>query len=214
MMENETIAAPEAAPAKKRGRPARAEKKAAPVVVDAPIAVAEKPVVAPPDIRADMRPAMREEDSRVRAARRTAEIRDHLGTLDDGTDDFYIDPRMIPAGWEYEWKRMTVFGQEDPAYRVHTVRKGWENVPLERHPEMMPSGHSSASIERKGMVLMERPKELSDEARDIERRKARDQVRHKEQQLNSAPDGQFGRDHREVKPKINKTYESIPIPKD
>jgi hypothetical protein len=157
---------------------------------------------------------MREEDSRVRAARRTAEIRDHLGTMDDGTDDFYIDQRTIPAGWEYEWKRMTVFGQEDPAYRVHTVRKGWENVPLERHPDMMPSGHAGTSIERKGLVLMERPKELSDEARNIERRKARDQVRHKEQQLGSAPDGQFGRDHREVQPKINKTYESIPIPKD
>ena len=62
---------------------------------------------------------------------------------------------------------------------------------------------------------MERPTELVEEAREIERRRAIGQVRAKEQQLAGTPEGGLGhRDHAQVKPKINKGYESIPIPKD
>jgi len=168
----------------------------------------------PEEVRADMRPALREEDPRTRAARRAAEVRNHVGSMDEGLDEFYIDSAAVPPGWSYEWKRKTVMGMEDPAYQVQLSRMGWEAVPADRHPAYMPTGNKYATIERKGMVLMERPKELTDEAREIENRKARNQVRHKEAQLNSAPDGQFGRDHREVQAKINKSYEAIPIPKD
>ena len=166
------------------------------------------------EVRAAMRPAMREEDPRTRAARRAAEVRNHVGSMDEGLDEFYIDQGAVPPGWSYEWKRKTVMGMEDPAYQVQLSRMGWEAVPAERHPAYMPTGNKYSTIERKGMVLMERPKELTDEARDIENRKARRQVQHKEAQLNSAPDGQFGRDHREVQAKISKSYEAIPIPKD
>jgi hypothetical protein len=38
--------------------------------------------------RPTMRPAMREEDPRVSAARRAAEIRGHLGSMDEGEDKF------------------------------------------------------------------------------------------------------------------------------
>ena len=166
------------------------------------------------EVRAAIRPAMREEDPRTRAARRAAEVRNHVGSMDEGLDEFYIDQGAVPPGWSYEWKRKTVMGMEDPAYQVQIARMGWEPVPASRHPNMMPEGNKYLIIERKGMVLMERPKELTDEAREIENRKARNQVRHKEAQLNSAPDGQFGRDHREVQAKISKSYEAIPIPKD
>jgi len=162
--------------------------------------------------RAEMRPPMREEDPRTRAARRAQELRDHRGTLDDGTDDFYVDSAAVPQGWDYEWKRKTVMGAEDPAYQVALMRAGWEAVPATRHPEMMPDRGNYATIERKGMILMERPKEITDEMRSLELRKARQQVRQKEQQLNSAPEGQFGRDHAQVRPKISKSYEAIPIP--
>jgi hypothetical protein len=40
-------------------------------------------------------------------------------------------------------------------------------------------------------------------------------VRHKETQLNSAPDGQFERDNKGAPlAKIKKSYEAIPIPKE
>jgi hypothetical protein len=166
------------------------------------------------EVRASMRPTMREEDPRTRAARRAAEIRDRVGTMDEGSDDFYIDQEAIPPGWSYEWKRKTVMGMEDPAYQVQLSRMGWEPVPAQRHPAYMPGGHNYNTIERKGMILMERPLELTEEARDVEVKRARNQVRQKEAQLNSAPEGQFGRDHKEVQAKIGKSYEAIPIPRD
>jgi hypothetical protein len=159
-----------------------------------------------------MRAPMREEDPRTRAARRSAEIKNHIGNMDEGPDDFYVDPATIPPGWSYEWKRKLNVGAEDPAYQVQLKRMGWEEVPASRHPSYMPTGNKNAYIERKGMVLMERPLDITQESRQIELKKARNQVRQKEQQLNSAPDGQFGRDHEQVKPRINKSYEAISIP--
>lgn len=184
---------------------------AAPETEAAPQAASEP--AAP--VREPMRRPMREEDPRARAAKRAAEIRGHLGgDLDDGVDEFYIPQHLIPDGWSYEWKRRTVLNQEDPAYQVSLARKGWEPVPASRHPEMMPSGASYNDIERKGMVLMERPKDITDEAIDIEKRNARRQMRQKEQQLNSAPDGQFDRNHPQARARISKGYEPMAIPRD
>ena len=168
-----------------------------------------------PPATADMRPPLREEDSRARAARRAAELRDHLGTMDEGTDEFYIDPADVPDGWTYEWKRNTLLGAEDPAYQVQLRRAGWEPVPTSRHPSYMPAGDPRRYpiIERKGMILMERPLEITDDARARELRNARLQVRQKEAQLNSAESGHFERSNKDQSlVKIGKTYEQIPVP--
>lgn len=164
-----------------------------------------------PEVRPDPRGLMsNEEDPRARAARRAAEVRGHLGDMDDGVDEFPLPP--APDGWTYEWKRKSVMGQEDPAHMTDLYRKGWEPVPASRHPEMMPSGSTFESIERKGMVLMERPTELVDEARKIGHRRALNQVRSKEQQLAGTPEGTLSRDDPRVSPKIKKGYEPMPIP--
>lgn len=197
----EAVAAP-----RKRGRRPKAE-----IVVpernEAPKMATEAAVERPP-----MRPAMRDEDPRAAAARRAAEIRGHLGGMDDGTDEFAAPE--APEGWTYEWKRKTVLGQEDPAYQVALARMGWEAVPTVRHPEMMPGQGNYPTIERKGMVLMQRPAVISEEARQVELRKARQQVRVKEQQLNAAPDGQFERNDPRVRPAIKKGYEPMQVPKE
>lgn len=166
--------------------------------------------------RPEMRPTMREEDPRARAARRAAELRDHRnGDMDEGVDEFYIDPADIPEGWSYEWKRRTVLGAEDPAYQVALARAGWEPVPTSRHPSYMPMGGDYPFIERKGMILMERPLEITDDARNSELRKARMQVRQKEAQLNSAESGQFERTNKDQSlVKVRKSYEAIPIPEE
>lgn len=159
------------------------------------------------------RAAMREEDPRTRAARRTAELRDHLGDMEEGTDEFFVDPKDIPPGWAYEWKRQTVFGAEDPAYQVALYRAGWEPVPADRHLSYMPVGGDYATITRKGMLLMERPSEINEEARARELRKARLQVHQKEEQLNSTPPGQFDRANKDKSlVKMTKSYEAMPIP--
>lgn len=169
----------------------------------------------PSDLEPPTATVFREEDPRTRAARRAAELRDHRGSLDEGTDDFYIDARIIPDGWSYEWKRHTTLGAEDPGYQVSLARAGWEAVPAHRHPEMMPDNYKGGSITRKGMILMERPLEITNEAKALELRKARAQVNQKEAQLNGAPAGQFERDNKGAPmAKISKTYEAIPIPKE
>jgi len=162
------------------------------------------------------RPSMRPEkidDPLERARVRAEQVRQNLGDngMEDGTDRFRIDPNTIPEGWSYEWKRKTVYGQTDPAYEVELSRKGWEAVPATRHPEMMPIGKYE-TIERDGLILMERPRELTDEARGVELRKARAQVRSKEQQLASAPEGTMTRDHPNARPTIKKGYEPMAIP--
>lgn len=158
------------------------------------------------------RPPVREDDPRERARKRAQELRQHLGDIDEGTDDFYVDAESIPEGWTYEWKRHTVYGQEDPAYQVQLAREGWSPVPASRHPSMMPAGSSDAVILRKGCILMECPTEIVMERRGIELRKARDQVRHKEAQIAGTPEGTLTRDHARVRPSIKKGYEPIPVP--
>lgn len=179
-----------------------------------PRAVEEEAVAVP---RAEMRAEMREETSLERAKRRSAELRGQLDNIGDGQDKFYVDPSIIPEGWAYEWKRRLLLGAEDPSHMVELARNGWEPVPLNRcvgHQAMMPSGWPGATIERDGMILMERPAEVVEESRQMQNYLARKQVRDKEAQIAGTPDGTMTRDHEKVRPSIKKGYEAIPIPGD
>lgn len=151
---------------------------------------------------------------RERAAARAKEVRDNnSGNLDDGNDEFAIDLDIIPDDWSYEWKAHSVMGAVDPSHQIQLRKKGWEPVPASRHPELMPTGYTGDTILRKGMILMERPMELTKEARDIANRNARLQVRAKEEQLSAAPPGQFERNNKDnTLVKVKKGYEKIEIP--
>lgn len=197
----------------RRGRPRRFP---APVQADGEVPVvdtAEAPE-APATPARVLRPPMRKDYSLASAESRTAEILGHVGTVAEGVDEFYIDRSRLPPGWDAEWKTKTVMGAEDPAQMVSYARMGWEPAPLDLFPEMMPQGWKGNTIERKGMILMIRPRKITDMVRQADAKKAREQIRAKEAQLSSAPDGQFTRDHAQVKPKINKGYEPMPIPQD
>jgi hypothetical protein len=150
-------------------------------------------------------------DSRARAEARIRELRESIPDGGENRDKYWAP--APPDGWDYQWKRRTVYNQEDPAYAVNLARTGWTSVPASRHPTMMPVGWKGETIERDGMVLMERPAIVTDRFREGDLRRAKAQVRHKEEQLGAAPQGQFPRDaHPNVRPKIGKSYESIPIP--
>jgi hypothetical protein len=157
----------------------------------------------------------KQESSLDRARRRAAELKGHVNGLEDATDTFFVPPDIIPDGWTYEWKRKSVFNKEDPAYAVQLARDGWEPVPLKRckkHRAMMPTNWDGETIEQHGMILMERPEEITQAYRDIELRKARAQVRQKEAQLSASPDGTFTRDDPRVAPKIKKSYSPVMVP--
>ena len=173
--------------------------------------------VSNPIPRGDMRAAMREESPKERAARRAAEIRGHRGSMDEGTDEFWIDPEMVPEGWTYEWKRRFLVGQEDNTHMVALARDGWEAVPVNRcakHRAYMPHDWQGTTIERKGMIMMERPSELTEEVRQRNLFRARKQVRDKEAQLAGTPDGTMTRDDPRVRPQIKKGWEAMPVPKE
>ena len=166
-------------------------------------------------MRKPMRESMRESDL-ARAERRAAEILGAINTLDDGVDEFRIDRDMVPEGWSYEWKRKTVMGQEDVGYQTALARSGWEPVDVNKdskHRALMGADWKGQTIERKGMILMERPKSITDEARRLELRRARGQVQIKEEQLTAAPPGQFERTNQDSSlAKVKKGYEPMPIP--
>ena len=199
-------------PPRRPGRPRRPPTPVTEVPDDAPQRAAQR--VAPE--RGDMRPEIREESPRAAADRRAAEIFDHLGgDVDSSTDEFYFDPSSIPDGWSYEWKRHTILNAADPTYEVALRRMGWTPVPASRHPEMMPTTGGGDTILRKGMILMERPAAVTERVKEIERKRARDQVRAKEEQLSSAPSGQFERANKgNPLAQVKKGYEAIPIPKE
>ena len=161
--------------------------------------------------RRDLRPSARAEDPRTLAAKRAAEIRNNTSDLDDGVDEFATPP--APDGWSYEWKRKSSMNMEDISHMNHVRRKGWTPVPVERHPEMMQLG-AEGSIERKGMLLMERPEEITLDARRRDGQIAKQQVQIKEGQLD--PKGRGGlsdRSDSHIAPKIKKGYD-IAIPEE
>ena len=82
-----------------------------------------------------------------------------------GYDEFHIDKDLQPDGWNYEWRRLSVAGKEDGFYQVDLARRGWRPVPAARHPELMPIGYRGANIEKKGLLLMERPEILTERAK-------------------------------------------------
>lgn len=167
-----------------------------------------------------LRAPMREDkelSSRELAAKRMAELRGHVdGMLGDETPDrFHIDQSIIPEGWDYQWKRHTLLNQEDPTYQVALAQNGWTPVPAGRHPHLMPIGTPvDAPVLRDGNILMERPLEMTELVRAADARRARSQVRIKEQQLNEAPGpGQFERTNKgNPLASVKKGYEQVKIP--
>lgn len=119
-------------------------------------------------------------------------------------DKFAIPDGEIPPGTSYEWKRETVYGASDPSYDVMMREQGWLPVDVSRHPQFMPPGYKGP-IRRDGLILCERPIELTQEAHQEERDKAIGVLRAKQQQLGVAPAGTMER----TAPKITKTYERV-----
>lgn len=137
------------------------------------------------------RPVMHSEEPRRDAAARAKEILEHLGTLGEGGDKFYIDPTVIPDGWTYEWKRLTLYNQADPSYQVELRQTGWEPVPASRHRSLMPDDVRDGPIVREGLQLMERPKEVTAAVVNMDKVRAQTQMRDKKDQAERQSYGGF-----------------------
>lgn len=122
----------------------------------------------------------REQDNReetLRAAPRGEEKRMRLAKHDYGVQgDFHIPKEMIPAKTDLQWVAIEVAGMPTNGHRVGYEKNGWRAVTTDmfggRFDGMfMPKG-SKGEIITGGQVLMERPLELTLEARAEERQAA------------------------------------------
>lgn len=143
------------------------------------------PVIQRPEPRPEMRSARD-------AAARAAEL---METVDFGQseDKFKLPEGIEPDGWEYEWKTAQVLGREETMHQMHNSQTGWEPVPADRHPGLMPNGYHGA-VNRDGMVLMERPKIINDRVRRLEHERAVAQVQGRAEALQEAGAGKFERE--------------------
>lgn len=159
----------------------------------APPAPEPRPVPPPAPPREEMRPDMRAEGSREEADRLAREWFSHLDSLGPQRDKYHVDPAKIPDGWSYEWRTFTVVNKENPQYQVEMQRAGWRPVPAKRHPELMPKGWKDAVVLIDGMMLMERPRAITEFQQERDSRAARAPIEHIRAKLTGVPQGQFPR---------------------
>jgi hypothetical protein len=137
----------------------------------------------------------------------------------DDEDRLKIAKEDIPDGMDYQWVTDSVLGQPMPQRRGRFERRGWKPVPASRHDGLfMPKGFQG-EINVDGLVLMERPMELSMEARRREKMKAAEQVYVREAALRGGdlgPNVTFDTTHPSAQKvnRVSKSYERVNIPGD
>jgi hypothetical protein len=160
------------------------------------------------DGREPVRTAAREVD---RADEAAARKRTRRGAQ---ADKFYVNPEKIPSGWDYQWKRLSCLNQPDPGYEVMLYEQAFTPVPASRHPEMVPPGYKGTTIERDGMILMERPMRLTKEAQMEELAEARARIANRKLQLGETPQGTLPRDHESARRVTGVRSEFAPLAAD
>lgn len=138
----------------------------------------------------------------------------------DSPDRLRINPDLIPTGMAAMWVTDAVLGQGVPQHRSEFERKGWTPVHQEDFDGQfdglfMPKG-ADGEINVEGLVLMMRPKEMSQKAERNDKRKAYEQVAIKEQALTGGdmPGVSLDPRHRSATDtnRIRRSVERIEIP--
>ena len=107
---------------------------------------------------------------------------------DSVSDPFSIPGDLQEPGWDRQWVRVSVHGWEDVDNQVGMQENGWRPISANRpgwEGRFMPSGYKGA-IQKSGLMLMERPMALTEEARNEERRIVKGQTETQRQQFGMA----------------------------
>lgn len=131
---------------------------------------------------------------------RSRKIKGHVDYFDMVKDD-------IPAGHSYEWKTYSIYGKVETQMHMIQRENGWSPVPPDRHPILPRVGDA---IIHEGMILMERPKRLTDEARAEDSDAANAALRMGKQKAAQAEAGQLDR----MTPRVNLERQLLPIDND
>lgn len=125
--------------------------------------------------------------------------------------EFEVPLEMVPPGMALGWKLKSVRGQEDKSSEAELYRRGWTNVNHEDMPGCFGLRGETGPIYKKGLQLMKRPAELDELRHRYFRLLAKQAVRDKIAQMSSAPPGTGPRTHKDVAPRIKRTYEPLPV---
>src|ERR1700680_2214328 len=79
-----------------------------------------------------------------------------------------INKALIPDGMDYNWKRQFYYGKEDKQHFIRMSVYQWTAVPADRHKGVIATEDPDGKIiTNGGLILMERPCYLSEEAAKI-----------------------------------------------
>ncbi len=128
-----------------------------------------------------------------------------------GEDKYFIPPEVIPPGMCWEFKRYTIWGEEDVEHQVSMMRDGaWDPVPNEAWPEKLGRfGKTGSPIIVGGQMLMQRPMAYTLEARAEEKAKADSRVTNHFKSL-ALPDGPLPK----AKVQVKMDYSTQLVPSD
>ncbi len=148
-------------------------------------------------------------DTEVRASEKKKTRRSKL----DYVDELYIDPREVPDGYSVEWKRFSIHGKIDDEHHLGLEMDGWEYAQPKDFPSRCGKNHKGEVVKHKDLVLMIRPKELSEEARQEDRKNAQSQVKTKLQEIGLSGQGEAPRVDGYGRPmaKVNVSYDKISV---
>lgn len=151
-----------------------------------------------PDVRVQESQSQEPEKRSIRRKSRLSGVQD---------DAFFVPPEMIPMGYSVEWKRYSTINEEDNLHINDMQEQGWEFATVKQFPKLVPPNYTKQMILRKGMVLMIRPLEYTEEARYEDLQIARSQVGDKMAQLGQTPNGEMDRKVQA----LNTSYQPIPV---
>lgn len=112
-------------------------------------------------------------------------------------DPLYFDKKIVPGGMSYEWKRDSLLGRPESRHWIGLRENHWSPVPPERHPEMAVEGESVIRVG--DVVLCERPKYLTDEAKMEDMQEALHPVQQVEEVMYGDRANEMTRNHPSVR---------------
>lgn len=127
---------------------------------------------------------------------------------------FDFDRSKIPPGWSYEFKKASIYGQEDRQYHLSLLRNHWRPVPGSRHPELVGSGAGDHPIIIEGLMLMERPEYLTEEAKREDFVKGQGQMEQQFARLDQIDAIDPRQGFEQSRSTINRTFERGAVPDD
>jgi len=171
--------------------------------------IEDETAAAPKTRRSSKAPTLRTETHRTAAVRKRragSQSEDHFYIPDD------LKMELEGQGLSAEFKRVTYFGkEEDPDYHIGLQENGWEPLSLSSFPDfkkLMPKSWNKDTFEKRGQILMVRPKELTEEAKAEDKYMAESQVKGQLASLKNAKEGEAER----TLIKVKRSYErGVPV---